>query len=199
MVLSFNFFGARVKISFLLIALLALFAFCDKSGLMLVAISSALIHELGHIVMAVLLGFGVKELYFAPFGIRMILKTPLSVAKSTKKIAVLLAGCFVNLVLFLIFWFLGYKTAAYIQLITATFNILPAGTLDGGRILHEILSMHLEADRAQTITDIISLLSAALLFLLGSFVLVKSGYNFSLILTSIYLAIMVIIRQKKLN
>ena len=199
MVLSFNFLGARVKISFLLIALLALFAFCDKSGLMLVAISSALIHELGHIVMAELLGFGVKELYFAPFGIRMILKTPLSVAKSTKKIAVLSAGCFVNLVLFIVFWFLGHKTAAYIQLITATFNILPAGTLDGGRILHEILTMHLEADRAQTITDIISLLSAVLLFLLGSFVLLKSGYNFSLILTSIYLAIMVIIRQKKLN
>ncbi|MBQ7799246.1 MAG: hypothetical protein IJ370_02015, partial [Oscillospiraceae bacterium] len=78
--MSFSFFGVRVKISFLLIALLALFAYCDDSGVMLLAISSALIHEMGHIVMAELLGLGVKELYFAPFGIRMILKTPLSVA-----------------------------------------------------------------------------------------------------------------------
>lgn len=197
--MSFSFFGVRVKISFLLIALLALFAYCDDSGVMLLAISSALIHEMGHIVMAELLGLGVKELYFAPFGIRMILKTPLSVAKSAKKIAVLAAGCAVNLTLFVLFWGLGHKNAALIHLITAAFNLLPAGTLDGGRILCEALSMRLEADRAQKITDIVSLFSAAALFLLGSFVLVYSGYNFSLLLTSIYLAITVIMRQKKLN
>ena len=199
MELSFSLLGVRVKISFLLIALLALFAYCDKSGIMLLAISSALIHEMGHIVMAELLKLGVKELYFAPFGIRMILKTPLSVAKSAKKIAVLSAGCAVNLVLFAIFWLLEHKNAALVHLITAAFNILPAGTLDGGRILCEVLSLRLEADRAEKITDVISLLSAAVLFLLGSFVLIQSGYNFSLLLTSIYLAITVIIRQKKLN
>lgn len=197
--MSFNFFGVRVRISFLLITLLALFAYCDESGIMLLAISSALIHEMGHIVMAEFLGLGVKELYFAPFGIRMILKTPLSVAKSAKKIAVLSAGCAVNLVLCVLFWVFGHKNAALIHLITAAFNLLPAGTLDGGRILCEVLSLRLEADRAQKITDIISLFSASALFLLGSFVLVYSGYNFSLLLTSIYLAITVIMRQKKLN
>ena len=199
MALSFSFFGARVKISFLLIALLALFAFYDKSGVMLLAISSAFIHELGHIVAAELIGLGVKELYFAPFGIRMILKTPLSIVKRGKKIAVLSAGCFVNLVLFALFWALNHKTAALIHLITAVFNILPAGTLDGGRILYEIISVKADVQTADKITDIVSLFSASVLFLLGSFVLLKSGYNFSLILTSIYLAITVIIRQKKLN
>ncbi len=199
MALSFSFFGARVKISFLLIALLALFAFYDKSGVMLLAISSAFIHELGHIVVSEILGLGVKELYFAPFGIRMILKTPLSIVKRGKKIAVLSAGCFVNLVLFALFWALNHKTAALIHLITAVFNILPAGTLDGGRIIYEIISIKADAQTADKITDIVSLFSASVLFLLGSFVLLKSGYNFSLILISIYLAITVIIRQKKLN
>ncbi len=199
MALSFSFFGARVKISFLLIALLALFAFCDKSGVMLLAISSAFIHELGHIVAAELLGLGVKELYFAPFGIRMILKTPLSIVKRGRKIAVLSAGCAVNLILFALFWAFGQKTAALIHLITAAFNLLPAGTLDGGRILFEILSIKIQPDSAEKITDIVSLFSAAALLLLGGFVLFKSGYNFSLLLTSIYLAFTVIIRQKKLN
>ena len=199
MALSFNFFRVRVKISFLLIALLALFAFCDKSGIMLLAIFSAFIHELGHIAMAEVLGLGVKELYFAPFGIRMILKTPLSIVGRGKKVAVLSAGCLVNLALLALFWLSGQQTAALINLITAAFNILPAGTLDGGRILYEILSIKLDAQTAEKITDVVSLLSAAALFALGSFVLLYSGYNFSLLITSIYLAVAVIIRQKKLN
>lgn len=196
MALRFSFLGVRVKISFLLIVLLALFAFCDKSGLMLLAISSALIHELGHIVAAELLGLGVKELYFAPIGIRMILKTPLSIVNTSRKITVLSAGCAINLVLFAVFMLFSQKNAALIHFITAFFNLLPAGTLDGGRILYEILSIKHEAGKAQKIVDLVSLFSAAGLFLLGSFVLIYSGYNFSLLITSIYLAITVIMRQK---
>ncbi len=199
MALSFSFLGVRVKISFLLIVLLALFAFCDKSGLMLLAISAAIIHELGHIVAAELLDLGVKELYFAPVGIRMILKKPLSIVNTSRKIAVLSAGCAVNLVLFAVFMLFSQKKAALIQLITALFNFLPAGTLDGGRILYEILSIKLDVGRVQKIADLVSLFSAAVLFLLGSLVLIYSEYNFSLLITSIYLAITVIMRQKKLN
>ena len=199
MALSFSFLGVRVKISFLLIVLLALFAFCDKSGVMLLAISAAIIHELGHIVMAELLGLGVKELYFAPIGIRMILKKQLSIVNTSRKIVVLSAGCAVNLVLFAVFMLSSQKNAAFIHLITALFNFLPAGTLDGGRIFYEILCIKLDAGKAQKIADLVSLFSAAVLFLLGSLVLIYSGYNFSLLITSIYLAITVIMRQKKLN
>ncbi|MBE6789139.1 MAG: hypothetical protein E7539_05665 [Ruminococcaceae bacterium] len=197
--MSFNLFGVRIKISFLLIVMLALFSFYDKSGFVLLAISAAIIHELGHVVAAEIFKCGVKKLEFMPFGIKMVLNTPLSIVAPKPKIAVLSAGCVVNFLLFAAFWALSLKNAAIIHLITGAFNLLPAGTLDGGRILNELLCIKFEAQKAEKISDVVSLFSAFLLFILGTFVLFYSGYNISLLITSIYLASLVIVRQKKLN
>jgi len=134
-----------------------------------------------------------------PFGIKMILKTPLSLVDTKRKLLVLSAGCAVNFVIFVLFWMFCAKQAALIHLATGLFNLLPAGTLDGGRILQELLSLRCEETKAQRIADAVSLVSAAVLFVLGALMLVYSGYNISLLITSIYLTITVIVRQKKLN
>lgn len=197
--MSFEILGVRIKVSFLLIVLLTLFSLYDKSGFMLLAVSAALIHEFGHIVSAEITGCGVKELSFMPFGIKMILKTPLSLVDTKRKLLVLSAGCAVNFIIFVLFWMFCAKQAALIHLATGLFNLLPAGTLDGGRILQELLSLRCEETKAQRIADAVSLVSAAVLFVLGAVMLVYSGYNISLLITSIYLTITVIVRQKKLN
>ena len=197
--MSFNLLGVRVKLSFFLLTLLALFSFLDKSNLIILAILSSFIHELGHIVAAHLLGCGVKQIDFTPCGIKMILAKPLSLVNTYKKIVVLSAGCAVNLILFTIFLAFNQKNIALINLSIAIFNLIPVTTLDGGRILRELLGLTFDDRTSDTISDGISLVFSAILFILGSVVLIYSGYNFSLILTSIYLAITVIMRQKKLN
>ena len=197
--MSFNFFGVRIKIGFLLIVMLALFSFYDRSGTLLLALLSALLHEMGHVLAAQLCGLGVKELEFMLFGIKMVLKKPLSLVLIKPKLFVLSAGAAVNIILFILFSFLSYKTAALINLATAIFNLLPAKTLDGGRILLEILNLKFDPSLSEKISDIVSLLFSALLFIMGAFVLCYSGYNLSLVITSIYLAITVIMRQKRLN
>ncbi len=197
--MSFKFFGVRIEVSFLLIAMLALFSFYDKTGIAFCAITAALLHECGHVAAAALSACQIKELSFQPFGIKMRLKKPLSLLDTKRKLLVLSAGCAVNFVCFFLLLALNRKptNTALVHLITALFNLLPAGTLDGGRILLELLSLRCPGNRAEQICDIISLLSAAALFVLGSIVLVKTGYNISLMITAAYLFVLVIFRQKK--
>ncbi|MEE1279444.1 MAG: hypothetical protein UHH95_01265 [Oscillospiraceae bacterium] len=199
--MSFKILGVRVSVSFLLIAMLALFSFYDETGIALCALFAALLHESGHIIAAALCGCKIKELAFKPFGIRMRLKTPLSLLDTKNKLIVLSAGCAVNLACFFAFSLFSRKItdAALVHLITAFFNLLPAGTLDGGRILYELMSLKYNDNRVQLFCDIISLISASALFILGSAVLVKTGYNVSLMITAGYLFLMVIVRQKKLK
>ena len=199
--MSFKILGVRIEISFLLITMLTLFSFYDKSGIALCAFFAALLHESGHIIAAAICSCGIYELAFKPFGIRMKLKKPLALTPTKRKIFILSAGCIVNVICFVCFSFFSRKItdAALIHLITAIFNLLPAGTLDGGRILYELLSIKMGQDRAEILCDVISLVFAAALFIFGGFVLVKTGYNLSLIVTATYLFIMVIARQKKLK
>lgn len=195
----FNLFGVRVKISFMLIATVTLFSFFDREGLFLMALFSAFLHELGHIFATYFCGVEIKELSFSLIGIKMRLKKSLSLVPFSKKIMLLIAGPLVNVILAMIFLAFSLKVYALINLVTAIFNLLPAKTLDGGKILLDILNLKLAPNTAETVSDIVSLVVSALLFILGAIVLCVSGYNISLVATSIYLAITVIIRQKRLN
>lgn len=201
MALSFKLLGVRIEVSYLLISMMALFSYFDESGIFLAAFFSALLHESGHIIATVILKIPIKELAFKPFGIRMKLRTPMELVSFKKKIIVLLGGCIVNFLCFFLFWALCRKISDYalIHLITAIFNLLPSGTLDGGRILSEILLLKIDAQKTAIFCDVVSIIFAILLFVLGFFILVKTKYNFSLLITAIYLFIMVIVRQKKLK
>ncbi len=190
-----------MSISYLLISMLALFSFYDKTGIAFCAIFAAIFHECGHIFAAAVCRLNIKELSFKPFGIRMRLKTPLDMIDTKRKVIVLSAGCAVNFTCFFVLSFLSGKItdAALVHLVTLIFNILPAGTLDGGRILYELLSLKFSENKAELFFDMISLFSASALFILGSVILVKTGYNLSLMITAAYLFLMVIVRQKKLK
>lgn len=199
--MRFKLFKVSVKISFLLIVMLTLFVFIDENKTAFFGFLAALLHELGHIFAAEFLGCEIRELAFMPFGIRMKLKKGLETLSKKKKIIVLFSGCAVNfLCCFLLFIINNRLTViATLHLIIAVFNLLPVGTLDGGRILFEIVLIKFPFNRAQIICDFVSFLIAGFLFILGAIMLIKTGYNFSLVVTAIYLIFMLIIRQKKLN
>ena len=156
---------------------------------------------MGHIIATLLCKIPIKELSFKPFGIRMKLRKSMHLVSLKNKLIVLLSGSATNLVCFLLLCVLSQKLSdlALVHLITAIFNLLPSGTLDGGRILHELLSQKLDARKTEIILDITSIIFSCALFILGFFILSYTGYNISLMVTSAYLFIMVIIRQKKLK
>ncbi len=199
--MNFKIMGVSINVSFLLVAMLTLFSLYDKTGIAYCSILSAAMHECGHLVAALLLRLKVRELCFMPFGIRLLLKQDLSLVKTGKKLLLLFAGSGINLLTFAILTLAnkGMSLFALTSLVTGIFNLLPVSTLDGGRILNEFLSLRFTENTAQNISDAISLFASFALFVLGAVAIAITGYNVSLIITAIYLAVLVILRQKKLK
>lgn len=136
------------------------------------------------------------------FGIKMRLKYPLESLKTSKRLIVLSAGCCVNFICFAVLYFMrGNLTATgAVHLLTGLFNILPAGTLDGGRILCTVLTgLGTTGYHAEKICNTVSFATAFLLLALGIYVFILSRYNISLVITALYLAITAFKRQKRLN
>lgn len=199
--MNFKIMGVSIKVSFLLVAMLTLFSLYDRTGIAYCSILSAAMHECGHLVAALFLRLKVRELCFMPFGIGLRLKQDLSLVKTGKKLALLFAGSLVNFITFGAITLVNKGTTlfALTSLVTGVFNLLPVSSLDGGRILNELLSLSFTENTAQNIADAISLFASFALFVLGAVAVAVTGYNISLAITAIYLAVLVILRQKKLK
>ena len=134
-----------------------------------------------------------------PFGIKMDLKTNIEILEFSSQIIILSAGCALNLFMAIIFYYLGENFINYflINLALFIFNSLPIGTLDGGRILFAVLNKVFKTLKtAEFVFDIISFFTVSFLILLAFYVFFKSGYNVSLVITSIYLLLMLLNRQR---
>lgn len=199
--MNFKILGVNIKVSFILVAMLTLFSLYDKTGIAFCSVWAAALHECGHTSAALLLKLKIRDLTFAPFGIRMRLRGDLCTVPTGKKILLLLAGSLTNFITFFALCLLSKKVTltACVHFVVGAFNLLPVTTLDGGRVLTELLSLKMDEKTAQMICDILSLLLAAVLLVLGAFVLAFTGYNASLCITAAYLAVFVILRQKRLN
>ncbi len=126
--------GIRINIcfSFLFIAALTTLYSCNTAVL---TFAACILHELGHAVVMKHYGIRIKSVTFYGAGIKI---TPHkgAIISAKGEAAVLLGGCAVNLLLFVIF---GRSSFGVINLFLCGFNMLPAGGLDGGRLLRLIL------------------------------------------------------------
>jgi len=102
-----------------------------------IIVLSAVTHELAHITIGVYHGIKTEKLKFGLFGLAVNVRG-LITAPFGKKMAVYLAGPAASLCLALVGWLLNHETLFVINLAWFLFNILPAKTLDGGRILHAV-------------------------------------------------------------
>lgn len=191
----------EISPSFLLV--FAFFCIFDKPAFILIIFLSAALHELAHIFTVLLCRAQIKKIRILAFGaqIELINQNTLSYKK---EILVALAGPFINLVfaVLIIFYQYNFGTNEYCQLFALCnallflINILPIIPLDGGRALYAFLLNSTNIVSASFISDFISILFTVPLFLLGFYILVITGYNFSLILISVYL--LVIFLSKKI-
>ena len=163
----------------------------------------ALIHELGHSIMAQKCGYKLKNVTLMPFG--AIITGEVSDMSYIDEIKVAFAGPLVNLsisVALVAVWWVFPETYAYTELaVTAGFalcliNLLPAFPLDGGRILLCSLSTFLSRKTAVAICKIVGViffLSFLALYVLSLFV----GGNPSLLLFAIFMLIGVFDKGKE--
>lgn len=184
-------FGVPIQFSFLFIALLSLMLFLDQSGVAFWGSIAAALHEIGHVVALWICHNKPALLSFEVTGIRLVEgRKGLSFFC---EIFVLGAGCMVNLMLFLLSLHFGWFTFATANFCVGSFNLLPSGVLDGGRILQTVLSQFLSTKTVHLICRIISLLLVLFLLIVGVFLFLAS-YNPTLLLTAFYLLVAFIFR-----
>lgn len=146
----------RVEISpgFLLM-LGVLFWLDEGTGLLPWGLLACVVHELGHIGAAAMLGGTVKGLSLTTIGaeLRISYKEPLTYEQDS---IVALAGPAANLLSGALALSLGWRLAAVLTLAVGAFNLLPVLPLDGGRVVYALLAGHLDPDWAERLMTAIS-------------------------------------------
>ena len=185
--MSFFIRKCRVRVSFYFFPMLCVMAFFDRRGFLLRGMLAALLHEGGHLAAMVLLPENApREVSLTPFGIR-IERSPLSEFGRGNGI-ILAAGSGMNFLCAAVTF--GFLPAfAAVSLLLGIFNLLPVEGLDGGGIGLLLLSRFMPGGTAGTCVKILSWVTLLGIAALGIYVLIDTGYNFSLLGAALALAI----------
>lgn len=189
--------GTRWAVSLLFPASVVVLLSLDASGMAGWCIAASAMHEGGHFLMLLLCGGKPAQVSVGLFGIRMEPDpgAPLSYGKN---LLVSLAGPAVNLLSCGILWGLAGKWTipAMVHATLAGMNLLPIEPLDGGQALLCLLAPHMEEGRVRRVLLAMSVCTIFPLAAAGFYILIRSGYNFSLLAVSAYLVLLLFLKKK---
>ncbi len=191
----------KISLNPLFLGYLAFLVAIDSTAYMLIIILSSFIHEYAHIIVMKKKGLKIKNLNFSPLGMRI---TPTRPISYKDEVTVAAAGPIINIFVFSVLYILSFAVklpyflskTAVCNFILGFGNLIPLLPLDGGRILRGILYMY--APKVRNKVLIITGVFCSLLFwCLGAVVLIKTGYNISVLLIGIYLSAGFAVAYKK--
>ena len=178
----------RLEISpgFLLL-LAALFWLDDGVGLLPWGLLACVIHELGHVFAARMMGGGVERLSLTAIGAELSFDylRPLSYGRDS---LVALAGPAANLITGIFALAVRRYLPAALSLGIGAFNLLPVRPLDGGRALYDMLAGTLDADWAERISTAAAGCVVGVLVGAGAVAAAKFA-NVTLLLTALWLLV----------
>ena len=136
--LRFKLAGFPVTVDFLFVGTVTLFLLTDRSGISAMALLACFVHETGHLLAFLLVGYTPRGIVFELTGIRLI--KPEQELCPGREAIVQAAGSAVNFaVFFLLSGSLGgisHKSLfAVTHLLLGCFQLLPLSSLDGGKLL----------------------------------------------------------------
>ncbi len=196
-------FGIKFEISFPLVAIMTAVIILDTSRTILICFTAAIIHESGHITALGLFRSYPERIKLTLFDAAIIDRKK-ALRSRGKQLVVTLGGIIYNVlsipVLYLIYRLTGAaftKELIYANITLAVFNSLPVYSLDGGEALLIILSRFFDTNKANNIVDLVSFIVLLPIEIIGFMVLLRSIYNFTLLLSGIYLMCLLIYKRKK--
>lgn len=178
-----------------LLLLGVLFWLDEGVGLLPWGLLACLLHELGHIAIAAVLGGQVDRLSLTVVGAELHISyaAPLGYLQDS---LVALAGPAANLLAGVLFSAAGWAVAAAITLAVGGFNLLPIPPLDGGRVIYGLLSSHLDPDWADRLTTALG--GCLVGGLVGAGMVAAARYaNITLLLTALWLLAGVLRQSRK--
>ena len=183
----------KIKINIICLFLIFLFVTINFSPYMIIMLSCIFIHELGHIIFIKANKLKITEIDILPFGINI--ATEHKLTSYGADISTALSGPLSNiaysLINLLIIKISGYNSLLMFSflsnIIYAGINLFPVRSLDGGRAWSTILKLILPEHTAYILSAVVSAIFLGILSVIAFFILMVTGYNFTLVLLCCYL------------
>lgn len=190
----------RFRIDLKIFIFLIIFYFTKQIEIYTMIMLFALIHELGHLLMGLLMGMKPEKIELMPFGVSISFKIKVEeynkkIKKGNlleiKKMVVALAGPLTNFIIIIITNNLKidiFKSLMiiYTNFLIMIFNLLPIYPLDGGRILKGILHINFGIRTSEFYINIISKIMIAIITILSS-ILILYVHNVAILFIDLYL------------
>lgn len=159
------------------------------------ALSSVILHEMGHLTASMLYHKHPESVGIMPTGISIGLHCASSYAE---EIIIAAAGPFMNLIYCAIascFPSALAQTVRTVSLFLCLLNLLPIMTLDGGRVLRSSLAFLFGEMTADAVLQITTSLCLVCLWILSLYIFFYSGVNITLLVFSAYLFSYLILKK----
>jgi len=157
----------------------------------LIILIAILFHEAGHLLAIKAFGSEIVELRLESTGAAIIYDDSRMSYKA--ELVTALAGPLFSFILAYISALLGkiwgefWFTLSGVSLVLCAFNMLPAALLDGGRVLYMTLAHFFGTERAEKISFFVSCFVSLGVILPGLWLLMKTGWNFTLLICGVWL------------
>lgn len=205
-----------IKLDLKIILFILLFCFTSQIEMYAILMIFAMIHELGHLIAGLILGFKLQEISITPFGMKIEFKpqceeynTKVGKGKclAIKKAIVAISGPLTNfaiICIMIIAMSLNSEllinpistTIIYSNFLIAIFNLIPIYPLDGGRIVKEILHIKCGLQKSHSYIYKISKISIIALTVISS-ILILYIQNISILIILAYLWGVMLVERKK--
>lgn len=198
--MTFNIRWGRVNISFFFFVTVCIALVLDVTNTAVLALCAAAVHECGHLFCMLCFGEKPSRIFVAPFG--------LSITRGLsggygREICIALAGPLTNLfvaavlaVIMLVCHLPQLLKPVFVNVALAAFNLIPIEPLDCGRAVRCFLMCRMNTVRAEKTAFVIGIVFLVPLCAAGFYVLIKSRYNITLLLASVYLSFMLLKRNE---
>ncbi len=198
--MTFNVRGSTVSVSFFFFVAVCVALVLDATNTAVLALCAAAVHEGGHLLCMLFFGERPSRVFVAPFGFSI---TRFACGSYRREIFIALAGPAANIlvaavlgVIMLLCHVPQLLKAIAVNLSLAAFNLLPIEPLDCGRAVKCRLMCGMNSVKAERTVFIIGVVFLIPLCAAGFIVLIKSKYNITLLLASVYLSCMLLKRKE---
>ena len=203
-----------LKIDLKIFIFFIIFYFTRQIKLYATIMVLCIIHELGHVVMGILMGLKIEKIEIMPLGLSVSFKINIDdlnkkIQKGSvlqlKKIAIAIAGPLTNLIMLIIilntnmnFKIISNEMLAYANILIMLFNLLPIYPLDGGRVFKELIQIFEGSIKSKVYITKISKAVVILLTMIGSIAILYIK-NIAIFFIIIYLWIVVIKENRRFD